>query len=65
MSMPAGTWPLTISASFDGAGALLDDLQLEQARRSDDALRALDVGDAGQLHENLIAVRPAARCSAR
>ena len=31
-----------------------DDLQLEEAGRSDDALRALDVGDAGQLDEDLV-----------
>src|SRR5262249_23716484 len=35
---------------------LLDDLQLEAARRLNDALRALDVADAGQLHHDLIAV---------
>ena len=36
---------------------LLDDLQFEQSRRSHDLLRALDVGDARKLHENLIAAR--------
>jgi hypothetical protein len=33
---------------------LLDNLQLEQARRSDDVFRALDVGHAGQLDQDLI-----------
>ena len=35
--------------------ALLDDLQLEQAGRPDDLLRPVHVGDAGQLHQDLIA----------
>ena len=34
--------------------SLLDELQLEQRRRADDFLRARDVGDAGQLHQNLV-----------
>ena len=33
---------------------LLDELQLEHAGRPDDFLRAVDVGHAGELHENLI-----------
>ena len=33
---------------------LLDQLQLEQRRRSNDLLGAVDVGDAGQLHQDLI-----------
>src|SRR5206468_11232822 len=37
-------------------GPLFDDLQLEQARRADDLLGAVHVGDAGQLHQDLIAV---------
>ncbi len=35
---------------------LFDDLQFEETGGADDFLRALDVGDARQLHENLVAV---------
>ena len=36
-------------------GAVLDQLQLEEAGRADDLLRPLHVLDAGQLHEDLVA----------
>ncbi len=37
-----------------GGRALLDELQLEHAGRADDLLRAVDVGYAGQLDEDLV-----------
>ena len=40
---------------------LLDDLQLEEAGRPDDFLRAVDIGHARQLHEDLIVVLPLLR----
>ena len=43
-----------IAASWRRERALLDQLQLEQRRRADDFLGARDVGDAGQLHQDLI-----------
>ena len=56
ISMPGGTWPFDQQRFARRRRSLLDDLQLEQAGRPDDLLRAVDVGDAGQLHEDLVAV---------
>jgi hypothetical protein len=53
ISMPSGAWPVRHQLFF-GPGDALDDLQLEQTLRPHDLLRALDVGDAGELHHDLI-----------
>jgi len=42
---------------FRGRRALLDNLQLEKAGRTDDLFRTVDVGDARQLDQDLVAVR--------
>ena len=58
--MSGGTLPpVRLQQLPRGAGrALLDELQLEQRRLLDDLLGARDVGDARQLHQNLIAAPP-------
>ena len=61
--MSGGTLPPygCSSASCDSGPDRLDELQLEERRRPDDLLRAADVGDARELHENLIAGLTVAR----
>ena len=56
-TLPPNDWR---SASWLGPAGL-DELQLELRRRSDDLLRVPDVGDARELHENLVAGLTVAR----
>ena len=57
ISMSGGTALFACSSSSRlGIGPCSDQLQLQQPGRADDLLRALDVGHARQLHEDLIAV---------
>ena len=56
MSMPGGTWPFCSSASRVAAGPCSTIFSSSRPVDRMISLRALDVGDAGQLHENLIAV---------